>query len=169
MREIKFRAKQVDTGEWLYGDLLQPNYERFLKNKDIGNFLDEYKISILEKDFIRNDYVIDPETIGQYAGTVDIDGKEIYEGDIVQDMYMYKSQLEFVKQGRETEEQAENYRKSGEIGVVEFCKDGRLVSSEFDDKFFVGSGYKADNVDLTCCKIIGNIYENPELLKKESK
>ena len=160
MREIKFRAKQVDTGEWLYGDLLQPNYERFLKNKDIGNFLDEYKISILEKNFIRNDYVIDPKTIGQYAGLVDIDGKEIYEGDIVQDMRIY----------------ANEYKNYGDTTVVKFCpKDVVKFCTEdvascgccYD--YFIGSGFKATLVDLTCCKIIGNIYDNPELLKKESK
>lgn len=159
MREIKFRAKQNKNGKWLYGGIAHlRDVPAIIVNyieEDFGSYLDE-------------NYII-PETIGQYVGLVDIDGKEIYEGDIVQDMYMYKSHLELVKQGRETKKQAEIYIKSGEIGVVEFCKDGRLVNSEFDDKFFVGSGYKADNVDLTCCKIIGNIYENPELLKKESK
>lgn len=143
MRVIKFRGKRVDNGEWLHGDLLQPNYERFLKNKDIGNFLDEYKISILEKDFIRNDYVVDPETIGQYTGHKDKNGKEIYEGDIMQ-------------------------TKEGTFQVVvyhnELLKNKISYASDFGCKD--DDGYWA--IDVTD-GIIGNIHDNPELFKKESK
>lgn len=155
MREIKFRAKQVDTGKWLYGDLLQPNYERFLKNKDIGNFLDEYKISILEKDFIRNDYVIDPETIGQFTGLCDKNGKEIYEGDIVHCW--------------------DTIAKCETWAVVEFGNPNAEYTWGWQLRKIKGS--KGVNLDILCwveceetnayCEIIGNIYDNPELLKGE--
>lgn len=156
MRKIKFRAKKVDNSEWIYGDLLEN--------------IDCYKIREKEKNIkhIANSYIVETKTIGQYAGLVDIDGKEIYEGDIVQDMRIYITHLNYVERGRETIEQANEYKNYGDITVVKFCtKDVASCGCCYD--YFIGSGFKANLVDLTCCKIIGNIYDNPELLKKESK
>lgn len=156
MRKIKFRAKKVDNSEWIYGDLL--------KN------IDCYKIREKEKNIkhIANSYIVETKTIGQYAGLVDIDGKEIYEGDIVQDMRIYIAHLNYVERGIATIEQANECKNYGDIAVVKFCtKDVASCGCCYD--YFIGSGFKANLVDLTCCKIIGNIYDNPELLKKESK
>lgn len=156
MRKIKFRAKKVDNSEWIYGDLLEN--------------IDCYKIREKEKNIkhIANSYIVETKTIGQYAGLVDIDGKEIYEGDIVQDMRIYIAHLNYVERGIETIEQANEYKNYGDIKVVKFCTKN-VASCGCCYDYFIGSGFKANLVDLTCCKIIGNIYDNPELLKKESK
>lgn len=71
MREILFRGKRIDNGEWIEG------YYFCSRNPHRESI---HKIRPLDSDW---SYEINPETVGQYTGLTDKNGKRIFEGDVI--------------------------------------------------------------------------------------
>lgn len=123
MRQIKFRAQDIASNKWLYGDLRH--------HKD--------DVCIFEQGGNKGEQV-KRDTVGQFTGLRDINGKDIYEGDILDVNYADEEsylEVRFVR------------------GVFAFLWDGDL-----DDEF------PCNAPTHEWAKVIGNIYDNPELIKR---
>lgn len=155
MRKIKFRGK-AESGEWLYGDLLQVANEVYIAPSD-GDWFDF--IPRIENNVFNlphPKYAVIPETVGQYIGLNDKNGKEIYEEDIVK-----RQRIGF-------------YDNIKYIGVVRYyetdCRFGIETSPKpYFERILFSSGEQEFN-DGRCTitytdefEVIGNIHDNPEL------
>lgn len=136
-REIKFRGKSKNSGEWLYGYLF--NYE--LSLTAVIPCINICVPASLEE--VYSDCTVYLGTIGQYTGLRDKDGKEIYEGDIVSIGNNLKAVVIWFN------------------GSFRFKDELSCKATYFEDM-----GVMMRDYDVC---IIGNIYDNHELLKGDDE
>ena len=128
MRTIKFRGKDILSGDLVYGDLIHGVGS---KNGRMYILPTVVNLAGIKNCHPLDGVEVDPETVGQFTGLLDKNGKEIFEGNIIEE------------------------------GVVYF------------DDFYLGFFIKGDFVevehkplyDIPLPEIIGNVHDNPELLK----
>lgn len=147
MREILFRAKRIDNGEWVEGYYIYHIKRTICPIGDSVKPEDEQHV-IMQDGFSdwnmpRNTVVfdIDPETVCQYTGLTDKNGKRIWENDIVR---------------------IENSMDEG-IGNIEFYGGMWYVDGEPSNSLYDIVEYD----DAAEVEVIGNIFDTPELLKGE--
>ena len=137
MREILFRGKRADNGEWIEGfcsgeeyNLYTHSIEYILRIQPLGNCV---SLGVI------------PETVGQYTGLTDKNGKKIFEGDIAK------------------------LKRFEDICIGKIVFNSKTAGFEFWWNVKVGAyGEKATyKANLSVCEnieVIGNIHDNPELL-----
>lgn len=145
MKEILFRGKRKDNGEWVEGyytelpcgslgatifsnddELVCEDTKSYIIKvftKQHTNYSNSNPLQVIECE----KYEVIPETVGQFTGLTDKNGKKIFEGDIVYNG-VFKAQIE-------------------------------LINGHF-------SPFGSDTFFADECEVIGNIYDNPELLEK---
>ena len=168
MRDIKFRGKNKE-GKWSYGtgvvkvivNCKETNALEIIQSVDYDEL--DYYVPNYDSEEIR------PDTIGQYTGLKDKNGKEIYEGDII------------LTQPFRDKPYSKNYKEKRLKGIVEYnikcgnnfygC-EGKMKywGAEWHVEIIDKEDYKKfSNYDwgkFFECEVIGNIYENKNLLEK---
>ena len=126
-REILFRGKRVDNGEWVEGYYSPVNIPI---TGNMGHFINVGGYRAVE---------IDPETVSQFTGLCDKNDVKIFEGDII-----------------EYTDGCNDW-----LGAVKYASD----DAQFVVRFIGGDVESFDNLYCGNCEVIGNIYDNPELLE----
>ena len=124
-RIVKFRGKRLTDGKWIYGDFFRNRRKAFITTDEI----------VCNPLASPSDYEVDPDTVGQFTGLRDREGKEIFEGDIVRT----------------------SVSKNG-IALVEWhCEHAAFVvhMKGSDQWYHLYKGYEK----------IGNIHDTPSLLE----
>ena len=131
MRKILFRGKKKDNGEWIYGYLIQrvPDRLEIYSPSDKRMYINEMQY-----------FEVVPETVSQFTGLTDKNGKEIYEGDVIR-----------IHEGRN------DFKITSIIWNDEYlCYDPTNDELRHSLKSRYSEHYE----------IIGNIHDNYELLNK---
>ena len=143
MREILFKAKQIDNGEWIEGSLIDLDID-----SGYCYIVQPYKkASILPIIFLITDRMklVDPETLCQFTGLYDKNGNKIWENDILM------AHLD------------ESYPEDATYETVEWGVTGWVAheANSIDRQYL-------DEFDLEHYEVVGNIFDNKELLQEET-
>ena len=142
MREILFRGKRIDNGEWIYWDRLGRLTD--INGKPIR--VEINPLALCPYAFYVNELpFIEEEAVEQYTGLTDKNGKKIFEGDIIKG------------------------KRLNAMVQIEHRKYLIIFSNgSFCAEWYIGQdNYNNDLHDFFDRKVIGNIHDNPELLEVE--
>ncbi len=147
MREILFRGKQADNSEWIVGSLLQDDDGKtyivgYEHRGGIDGMIDAELTS----------WAVIPETVGQYTGLLDKNGTKIFEGDIVKGIAYSVTKIGVIVWIDEISSFGVRYAQN--LTAWENSSILRCVSMGKTDEF--------------AAEVIGNIYDNPELIGGET-
>lgn len=147
MRKILFRGKRVDNGEWIEGFYAHSGEKKYIL---IDNDIAVGYLAMKE---------VNLDTIGQYTGLKDKNDKMIFEGDIVKNEWCFIKGNSIVRFGEYKSFDSSNDYQCGHLGFyLEHISDFNKRTVRKDIMYFANK-----------CEIIGNVFDNPELLRSDTK
>ena len=144
MREILFRGKKKDNGEWVEGAYYHQS--EFYGDEWSADYIITTKDELEDNMMIRERVI--PETVGQYTGLCDKNGKKIFEGDILE------------SRASENSEDWKRWLCIYHDGSFCFEREFGKRKKKYEQNLLC-----EDEIDLYGLEVIGNIHDNPELLK----
>ena len=148
MRTIKFRGQKTTNGIWVYGSLVYSN------ELDAAIYYQVGKSSVKSMEWV----YVNPDTIGQFTGLYDKNGKEIYEGDIL--LWTRKN---VHIEGRQRQDFSDKC-------IVYYDNDKCAFRFRYELRCGACVGYldfDDDRSDESFVEVIGDIHNNPKLLENE--
>ena len=133
MREILFRAKRLDNGEWVEG--------YFMPRPNEPNGSKTYIVTVGRTVW----HEVEPETVCQFTGLTDKNGVKIFEGDIVRDC-----------------------DEENEVFVVKYYAHSGYAAFDVEPEINCDCNGLSYLVELGSAEVIGNIFDNPELMEGET-
>lgn len=144
MREILFRGKRIQGGDWVEGYFFKSDINKRARESGKATLIfTPHCDTFITVPECHNSFMVVSDTVGQYTGLKDKNGKRIFEGDILRSCY-------------------DNlYPDDGSIEVVKWLLNGwHIQQGEYPPDAMDGDGV------MPYSEVIGNIHDNPELLKK---
>lgn len=138
MREILFKGKRVDNGGWVEGSCIITEKEAYIVFGVETMPIDSECCDLYATEW----YQVDPETVGQYTGLKDKNGVKIFENDIIRDC-----------------------NEDNEVFTVKYYAHRRYPAFDCEPEMHCdcnGLSYLMETGELA---VIGNIFDNPELLE----
>ena len=165
MREIIFRGKRIDNGEWVEGSLVKINDEEY------GECIAIIPTNTYSYRFnIDDGYYVYTKTIGQFTGLYDKNGKKIFEGNIVQTR-RYEMYTEELKGYHGYDEEGYPQKLPGYTGSMTVHKTRANDNYHAVVRFSPTKGFYLDGASVYINAIrntvVGNIYDNPELVEEK--
>lgn len=154
MREYLYRGKRIDNGEWVEGSYVYAH--KFFGTGEAGHFIADI--------YGENMYGVIPETVGEYTGLPDKNGKKIFEGDILQITSTVRGkQIDNglgICCGFESE-------KRQDYGIVlhDNHTGGYRLKVIHNGKYKRVAKFASGHLSIYNAEVVGNIYDNPELLE----
>ena len=158
MREILFRGKRIDNGDWIEGYYVKTVDYR---TDSAVHLIIELPSAFYPRGEIAEEYEINSSTIGQYTGLTDKNGRKIFEGDIVaiSPNMSRKRTLGVVKFG-DYKTPPYGVDKTNRGFYIRWYYENEAIEEMLRRDIVFWFNYS--HVDIS---IIGNIYDNPELLE----